>query len=74
MGGALAALGDPVDCTLAELRREIGALRHGVDVMREITRAFLDIHALRAGRVRLHEAWTNVREMLDRSVVVVSRS
>jgi hypothetical protein len=48
-----------------ELRWQIASLRRGVDVMCGITNDFLDIHALAAGQLALHEAWTGLRELLE---------
>lgn len=63
MGGALTVM-QSGDFPGGEFAREMRSLRRGVDVMCEITRDFLDIHALRSGALRLQEAWTNIRELL----------
>lgn len=63
MVGALTVL-ESGEASVAEALREIASLRYGVDVMCAITNDFLDIHALGAGKLELHAAWTNLRELL----------
>jgi hypothetical protein len=64
MTGAVSVL-ESGDADPDEARWQIQALRHGVDVMCGITSDFLDIHAISAGKLKLQEAWTNLRELLE---------
>ena len=50
----------------ADMRREMKWLRHGVNVMSEITNDVLDIRALSSGKLRLRSVLTNLRELLER--------
>ena len=64
MTGALTVL-ESGDACAEEQARLLGALRHGTEVMCDITNDFLDINALRLGLLRLNKTWTHVRELLD---------
>ncbi len=64
MTGAVAML-ESGEADEAEARWQIKSLRAGVEMMTSITSDFLDIHALHAGKLKLHEAWTNIGELLE---------
>lgn len=64
MFGALTVL-EAGDAGEEAVQWHIRSLRHGVDVMCEITDAVIDIHALSVGRMKLSEGWTSVRELLE---------
>jgi signal transduction histidine kinase len=62
--GAVSVL-ESGDVDADEAHYQVQSLRHGVDVMTAITNDFLDIHALSVGKLKLREAWTNLRELLQ---------
>jgi signal transduction histidine kinase len=64
MMGAVSML-ESGDAPPDEARWQVQALRHGVDVMHELTSDFLDIHALSAGKLKLAEGWTDIRALLS---------
>ncbi len=65
MMGALSIVESGALSIDAETRVQVSTLRHGVDVMCALTSDILDIHSLSTGRLRLAEAWTNLRELLE---------
>ncbi len=74
MVGALTVLEESGEVGVSEVGRELRSLRNNVDVMIGITNDFLDIHAMVAGKLRLHAAWTDVRELLAEYVHARARS
>lgn len=68
MGGALTAL-ESSAMRAADVRSEIRWLRHGVDVMNEITDDVLDIRALSLGKLKLSCVRVNLRALLEGCVL-----
>jgi hypothetical protein len=66
MYGAVTRLasGEPLDAAGAAL--ELGTLSNGIDVMIGVANDLLDAEALRAGRLRMRPAPTDLRECLAR--------
>ena len=64
MSGALTAI-ESGGMSESEVRKEMKWMRHGMNVMSEITDDVLDIRALSSGKLKLRRAWTNLHELLD---------